>query len=118
MDHAPCFQCGLEATERKYSYGWTAYLAFHSNISSTTHASSLWLAVFMAILRYVYLQTKKCCNVRHTCMLCVFIVVSSCLFMVPNYILTEVIKVGTGVVLLEVIKVGSAPASSWCPTTS
>ena len=88
-----CFQCGLEATERKYSYGWTAYLAFHSNISSTTHASSLWLAVFMAILRYVYLQTKKCFNVRQTCMLCVFIVFSSCVFMVPNYILTEVIKV-------------------------
>nr|KAG5695007.1 hypothetical protein BaRGS_015831 [Batillaria attramentaria] len=74
-------ECGLEPTPEKYSYGWTMYMAIHSNISLTTHASSLWLAVFMAILRYVYLQTKKCCNMHYTCGICGFIAVSACLFM-------------------------------------
>ncbi|KAK7093748.1 hypothetical protein V1264_007443 [Littorina saxatilis] len=83
-------ECGLEATPKKYSYGWSTYMAVHSNISSTTHATSLWLAVFMAILRYVYLRTKKCCNIKQTSVICVFISVSWCSMMVPHYTLTGV----------------------------
>ncbi|XP_025084279.1 LOW QUALITY PROTEIN: sex peptide receptor-like [Pomacea canaliculata] len=83
----------LVPTSTKYSYGWTVYMAVHSNISVTTHVSSLWLAVFMAIMRYVYLQTKKCCNLQATCIISAMIGAGASLLMLPNYLMTGVREV-------------------------
>ncbi|XP_076472297.1 uncharacterized protein LOC143301791 [Babylonia areolata] len=86
-------ESGLEPTPEKYSYGWTVYLAVHSNISLTMHALSLWLAVVMAVLRYVYLQTKSCCTTGQAALLCCVVAANWCLLMIPNYMLTGVTPV-------------------------
>lgn len=83
----------LDPTPERYSYGWTTFMAVHANVTLTTHATSLWLAVFMAIMRYVYLQTKRCLSPRNTCVACGAIFALSVAIMIPNYLITGVYEV-------------------------
>ncbi|XP_041377395.1 G-protein coupled receptor dmsr-1-like [Gigantopelta aegis] len=84
--------CGLETTPERYSYLWTTFLAIHGNLTTTSHAISIWLAVFMAIMRYVYLQTKKCPDIRTTCVIVSLIPFAVGAVMMPNYMMTTVIE--------------------------
>ncbi|KAK6174915.1 hypothetical protein SNE40_013474 [Patella caerulea] len=85
--------CDLTPTPQRYSYAWTTFMAVHANVTLSTHAISIWLAVFMAIQRYVYLQTKFCFTVRNTVFACVAICFASGLIMMPNYMITGVYEV-------------------------
>lgn len=85
---------GLERTPEKYSFGWTLFLGIHAGVSVTTHTVSIWLAVCMSIVRYVFLRSKGTGSMnldyQKTCVLIVVIYVLSILVFIPNYMLTVV----------------------------
>ncbi|XP_046562383.1 G-protein coupled receptor dmsr-1-like [Haliotis rubra] len=82
--------CDLTPSPERYSYGWTTFLAIHGNVTTTSHCISIWLAVFMAVMRYVYLQTKRCPSIKVTCALICVIPAFVALIMMPNYLITGV----------------------------
>ncbi|ESO91308.1 hypothetical protein LOTGIDRAFT_153743 [Lottia gigantea] len=111
--------CGLDPTPDRYSYEWTTFMAVHANVTLTTHAISIWLAVFMAIQRYVYLQTKIFMTARNTVIACLVICFASGLVMLPNYLITGVYEVktsatngSTGMYRLNEFALGSKRPSS------
>lgn len=86
---------GLARTPEKYTYAWTHFLVFHGNLTSTTHTASIWLAVFLGILRFQCLQSAqgKALGQRRTIAYVGLISALSALLMVPNYVLMKVIPI-------------------------
>lgn len=83
-------QNGLDATPEKYSYRWVYFLLVHINISMTTHTVSMWLAVFLAILRYQCLKAPQQGNnlpIYKTIGIMSIIYALGALLMVPNYVI-------------------------------
>ncbi|KAH7703405.1 Protein DMSR-1 b [Aphelenchoides avenae] len=46
-------------TTASWSYGWAFYLSVYGNLSVVSHASSVWLSVLLAFMRYVSLRLRK-----------------------------------------------------------
>ena len=36
---------------------WTTYKMLHVNVSGTSHSISVWLTVFLAVFRYIFIKT-------------------------------------------------------------
>lgn len=85
---------GVDPTKEKYSYDWTMFLIIHIQITSMMHTTSIWLAVFMAILRYKFLasggQYTNNLDQRSTCLVIFLIYVASALTMIPNFVITGI----------------------------
>ena len=80
-------------TPRRYTYVWSTYMAVHSCLSVVTHTISIWLAVCMSAMRYVFIRSRGNSrwnlDIAHTCILVVVVYSLSVLIFIPNYIVTE-----------------------------
>jgi hypothetical protein len=47
----------LTPTPERYSYGWTIFMAVYGCLSIITHTISIWLAVCMSAVRYMFLRS-------------------------------------------------------------
>lgn len=85
----------LDVTPEKYTFGWVMFLVFHINITTTTHTISIWLAVFLAILRYTFIISKgrgeRIPNPQSTALIVCLIYVLSSLFNIPQYLINRVV---------------------------
>ena len=80
-------------TPRRYTYTWSLYMAVHSCLSVVTHTISIWLAVCMSAMRYVFIRSrgnsKWNLDIGKTCLLVISVYCLSVLIFIPNYIVTE-----------------------------
>ena len=78
---------------RRYTYFWVTYLAVHSCLSVVTHTISIWLAVCMSAMRYVFIRTRGNSSwnlgIGQTCVLVGIVYWFSVMIFIPNYIVTE-----------------------------
>lgn len=85
----------LVVTPEKYTYGWVTFLVFHINITTTTHTISIWLAVFLAILRYTFILSKgrgeRIPNTQNTTFIVCLIYALSSIFNIPHYLTNRVV---------------------------
>ncbi|XP_046546211.1 G-protein coupled receptor dmsr-1-like [Haliotis rubra] len=84
----------LSVTPQRYSYGWTIFMAVHINLTLTTHTVSIWLAVIMAILRYIFVRPtsrgSKTLDNHSTFLVIIFSYIGSAVLIVPNCITTGI----------------------------
>ena len=80
-------------TPRRYTYHWSLFLAVHICLTLVTHSISIWLAVCMSVMRYIFIKSrgnsKWNLDSSKTCILVVSVYCLSVLIFIPNYIVTE-----------------------------
>ncbi|WAR15110.1 DMSR1-like protein, partial [Mya arenaria] len=86
---------GLRDIEERYTYFWSTYLMVHSCLSNTTHTVSLWLAVVMSAIRYLFIRSRGRWNLTlsrtRLAIICVYL---ACIIVfIPNYTLTGLVAV-------------------------
>lgn len=85
----------LSRTPEKYSYGWVLFFVFHIDITMTTHTISIWLAVFLAMLRYFFIISKgkgeRIPNVQTTALIVCLIYAVATVFTIPHYLINRVV---------------------------
>ena len=52
------------AVVRANTFGWTAFLLFYVHTSVTAHTVSIWLAVLLSVVRYVYVRPRSTASLR------------------------------------------------------
>jgi len=71
------------------SYGWALYVLVHSNFSQVCHTTSIWLAVTLAIWRYVvvtrYRDAKRICSMPRAILAVAAAYVFSAVLCTPIY---------------------------------
>ncbi|XP_052224817.1 G-protein coupled receptor dmsr-1-like [Dreissena polymorpha] len=74
----------------RYTYFWSIYLNFHSCLSNTTHTVSLWLAVVMSAVRYLFIRSRGRLNlsIPKTQLAICGVYVAVIMVLIPNYSLS------------------------------
>ena len=87
------FYClhGIKPSPERNSLEWIWFFLFHVNFTVTTHTTSIWLGVLLAVLRYTYLSISKdgainYNSMRHTRIAIAMVFVFSVLILIPNYL--------------------------------
>ena len=56
--------------EVRYTYGWAAFVLFHSNFTQVGHSISIWLTVTLAVWRYIAVahpqHNREWCSMQRT----------------------------------------------------
>ena len=63
--------------EQRYTWGWSAYMAFHANFSVIIHNVSIWLTLSVAVWRFIMIKYHTLVPVYCTMFRCHLLLLSA-----------------------------------------
>ncbi|XP_064598744.1 G-protein coupled receptor dmsr-1-like [Liolophura sinensis] len=89
--HFYCFYPPGQISVEKNNLFWMTVMLVHVNLSATTHTTSIWLCVALAIFRYLHIrnptkgQATRLRRLAQTKLIVLIIYAASVLVLIPNY---------------------------------
>ncbi|XP_041379384.1 G-protein coupled receptor dmsr-1-like [Gigantopelta aegis] len=87
----------ITQSAQKNSYNWMKFLMFHASFSIATHTVSIWLAVIMAVMRYIFVRPtargSKTVTIRSSVYIIIVTYIAAVILTIPNALSTDMHKV-------------------------
>jgi hypothetical protein len=102
------FRFYLLNKNEEYNAFWTTYAIVFVSVTVTFHSISIWLTVFLAFFRYIYVCRnkigKRLCTRRNAIKGSIITSIISIVFCTPSYFLSKIIQINNSTIYYEIVQ--------------